>query len=237
MVLPVSRVYNHFIMKISMKKVVIPLGAAGFLLCAYSVWRVLSSKGIVFRLVMKSAFFALKICAGLIKLLFLKSLPVIWFPVLIYLVLSWFVRDHLKKKVFLFVIVSLEAAVLVNIVLPLLTSVMFALTRLPFVFCMIIQFYMFLLFLLPNELWNFLGGFVLFLKGTAVILLPDFPTFLDDIGILFAIFFFLFLYLNTLSSLVKRAGKQDSIEAAEKFLRLLPKISEKTKEQRIEKKG
>ncbi len=211
-----------------MKKVIIPLCTAGLVLSAYSAWQLFSSSGFVFRLVIRSGFFALKICAGLIKLLFIKSLPVIWFPVLAYFVLSWFVRDSLKKKIFLFVIVSVEAAILVNIILPSLTSVMFALTRFPFVFCMTLQFYMFLLFLLPNELWNFLGGLVLFLKGSAVILLPDFPTFIDDIGILFAIFFFLFLYINTLSALVKRIGNRESMETAEKvFKNLILRLSKK----------
>ncbi len=212
-----------------MKKVIIPLGAAGLFLSAYSAWQMASSSGFVFTLVIKSGFLALKICAGLIKLLFIKSLPVIWFPVLAYFVLSWFVRDNLKKKIFLFVIVSVEAAILVNIILPSLISVMFALSRLPFVFCMTLQFYMFLLFLLPNELWNFLGGLVLFLKGSAVILLPDFPTFIDDMGILFAIFFFLFLYINTLSALVKRIGNREFMETAEKvFKNLILRLSKKT---------
>ena len=191
-----------------MKKVIIPLGAAGLFLSAYSAWQLVSSSGFVFTLVIKSGFLVLKICAGLIKLLFIKSLPVIWFPVLAYFVLSWFVRDNLKKKTFLFVIVSVEAAILVNIILPSLTSVMFALSRLPFVFCMTLQFYMFLLFLLPNELWNFLGGLVLVLKGSAVILMPDFPTFIDDIGILFAIFFFLFLYIKYPFSSCEKNWKQ-----------------------------
>ncbi|MCP5514960.1 MAG: hypothetical protein H7A26_05820 [Spirochaetales bacterium] len=224
-------------MKISIKKVIIPLGAAGLILSVYSIWQLFSSSGFVLRLVLKTGFLALKICAGLVKLLFIRSLPVIWFPVLAYLVLSWFVRDRVKKKIFLFVIVSAEAALLVNIALPSLTSVMFALTRIPFLFCVTLQFYMFLLFLLPNELWNFLGGLVLFLKGSAVILLPDFPTFLDDIGILSAIFFFLFLYINTLLSIVKRIGKRESMETAEKFLHTLPELAGKIKERRIENKG
>ncbi len=52
--------------------------------------------------------------------------------------------------------------------------------RMPLV---ILQGYLFLLWFLPRELWNFIGLLISSVLGIIVILLPDLPTVFDDFGI------------------------------------------------------
>jgi hypothetical protein len=70
---------------------------------------------------------------------------------------------------------------------------------------LILQGYLFLLWLLPRELWNLMGLLVSSILGIIVILLPDLPTVFDDFGIFGAILLFFLGYLNALASLIQRA--------------------------------
>ncbi len=74
--------------------------------------------------------------------------------------------------------------------------------RMPLV---ILQGYLFLLWFLPRELWNFIGLLISSVLGIIVILLPDLPTVFDDFGIFGAILLFFLGYLNALASLIQRA--------------------------------
>ncbi|GAK59463.1 hypothetical protein U27_06448 [Candidatus Vecturithrix granuli] len=69
---------------------------------------------------------------------------------------------------------------------------------------LMLQGYMFLLWLLPRELWNLMGLLVSSILGIIVILLPDLPTVFDDFGIFGAILLFFLGYLNALASLIQR---------------------------------
>ncbi len=218
MALPQCRGYNYWMKK---RTDIIILAASLFLIFMiifFSVCSILSSSGIFFRIVFGAGILAMRICLSLFRVLVLRSFSVIWLPVALYLVMSWFIRNSLIKKAVLLLVISIDLAFLANVVFPSPYSILLSFTKMPLVFGLVIQLYMFLLFFLPNELWNFLGGFVLFLKGSAVTLLPDLPSFLDDFGIILAVFSFIFLYLNTVTGLVKRAGKRESVERAEKVL-------------------
>ena len=205
-------------LKIKIKNVFVMAVLAGVVVIMYSIWQVYNSSGIILWIVLRTGAITVKICAVVLKTLILKSLPVIWFPALTYLVLSWFIRNTPARKGALLIVISLQFALIAHIVFPHNGLFLFSITRLPLVFTLILQLYMFILFFLPGEIWNFLGAVILLFKGMAVMLLPDLPSFADDFGIILAVFSFLFLYMHTLASLVKRAGEKESLERTERFI-------------------
>ena len=166
-----------------------------------------SFSGFVFRLVVKSVFTALRIGFGLFRALFAKSLIFIWFPVLSHLAISLFTKTRFARTLFLFAAVVIHLALLLAALRHYSVYVFFSVSAFLPVFSAMVHFYLFLLFLLTAETWNFIGGLVFVFKGAAVALLPDFPSFIDDFGVIVAVFSFIFLYLNTVAFLAKRAGE------------------------------
>jgi len=80
----------------------------------------------------------------------------------------------------------------------------FSLATVPHLMLQLLHVYLFLLWLMPREAWNFLGGIVFFVNSILVVIFPDLPTFIDDCGAIFALFGFIFLYIHTLASLMQR---------------------------------
>jgi hypothetical protein len=70
----------------------------------------------------------------------------------------------------------------------------------------LLQTYLFALWVLPREVWNLLGLMLSMLLGIIVVILPDLPTAFDDFGIFSAILAFFLGYVNALASLLQRAA-------------------------------
>jgi len=66
------------------------------------------------------------------------------------------------------------------------------------------EIYLLLLWTVPRELWNFIGGFLLAIQSLIVTVMPDLPSYFDDLGMILAIFAFIFLYINTIASIIQR---------------------------------
>ena len=71
---------------------------------------------------------------------------------------------------------------------------------------LLIQGYLFALWLLPHEAWNVMGLVLSSVLGLIILISPaDLPTAFDDFGMFGAILAFFLGYLNALASLLQRA--------------------------------
>jgi hypothetical protein len=71
---------------------------------------------------------------------------------------------------------------------------------------LLIQGYLFALWLLPREVWNVMGLVLSSVLGLIILISPaDLPTAFDDFGMFGAILAFFLGYLNALASLLQRA--------------------------------
>ncbi len=71
---------------------------------------------------------------------------------------------------------------------------------------MILQAYLFLLWLFPQEIWNLIGLSLSCVLGVVILILPDLPTAFDDFGMFGAILAFFLGYVNAVASLVQRVA-------------------------------
>ena len=71
---------------------------------------------------------------------------------------------------------------------------------------LILQGYLFMLWLVPREIWNIIGLTISSLFGLIILILPDLPTSFDDFGIFGAILAFFLGYVNLVASLIQRAA-------------------------------
>jgi hypothetical protein len=78
------------------------------------------------------------------------------------------------------------------------------LKNVPDIILYIMQIYLLLLWTVPREVWNFLGGVIFVIQSVIVTIMPDLPTYFDDLGMIFAVFAFIFLYINTVAALIER---------------------------------
>ena len=128
-----------------------------------------------------------------------RSLEYLWLPIVLYLLLSLLTKAVLWRKFWClvgfswFFLLFIEHVQTTNWgeyhLLPLL----------------IVQVYLFLLWLLPQEFWNIIGLTISLLLGLIVLILPDLPTAFDDFGLFGAILVFFLGYVNLLAGLIHRA--------------------------------
>lgn len=71
---------------------------------------------------------------------------------------------------------------------------------------MMLQAYLFLLWLVPQELWNLFGLSLSCVLGVVILILPDLPSAFDDFGMFGAILAFFLGYVNAVASLVQRVA-------------------------------
>ncbi|PIE31668.1 hypothetical protein CSA56_17605, partial [candidate division KSB3 bacterium] len=71
---------------------------------------------------------------------------------------------------------------------------------------LMVQGYLFLLWLMPREIWNIIGLTISGIVGFIILVLPDLPTAFDDFGMFGAVLAFFLGYLNLLASLLQRAA-------------------------------
>jgi len=155
------------------------------------------------------------------------SLAYLWFPVIVYAAIALITTSKWLRFYLSLVALSIFMLVLMKTVLPSLSF-----TDVPSVLIYIMQVYILLLWTLPRELWNFLGAIVLTVKSAIVTLFANIPGPWDDLGIVLAIFAFIFLYIHTLASLLQRLIEgRLIIRMRTSILRLvgLPRKTSKTK--------
>ena len=145
--------------------------------------------------------------------LVLSSIALIWLPIAIYVMIS-LITVSLWWRFFL-CLVTLCGFILV---VKALLFKDFSLKSVPELLIYITQIYLLLLWVIPRELWNLAGGAVWFVESVVVTLLPNLPGYFDDIGIVAAIFAFIFLYLHTIASLVQRVVDKRLVVAGHRIV-------------------
>ena len=131
--------------------------------------------------------------------LILASLTCLWLPIVLYIgisiiTVSQWGRFYLCLATLCGFVLTIETAVFSNISLSSIFEILIYL----------MQIYLLLLWTVPREVWNFIGGAFFLLQGIIVLVIPDLPGYFDDFGFITAIFSFIFLYLHTTASLVQR---------------------------------
>lgn len=129
------------------------------------------------------------------------SFTYLWQPVLIYLLIILLTRSQIWRKFWCVVGV---AGFLLIFVSTLEQSSWKEYRLLPL---LLLQGYLFILWLLPRECWNVMGLVISSALGLVILILPDLPTSFDDFGMFGAILVFFLGYLNALASLIQRAGR------------------------------
>jgi hypothetical protein len=131
--------------------------------------------------------------------LIVLSLRYLWPPIVVYCLIGLVTKSWWWR--FFLCLVALSSCI---IIFRFWFREHFSFVLLPQFLLYIMQLYLFLLWTLPREVWNFLGGIIFFTSSIVVIIFPDLPGYLDDFGVIFAIFMFIFLYVNTVASVVQR---------------------------------
>ncbi|MCP4405764.1 MAG: hypothetical protein GY801_51765 [bacterium] len=131
-----------------------------------------------------------------------RSLEYLWLPIVLYLLLTLLTKAVLWRKFWCLVGFSWFFLLFVGQVQ---TTSWKEYHLLPL---LMLQSYLFLLWLLPQEIWNIIGLTISLILGLIVLILPDLPTAFDDFGLFGAILVFFLGYLNLLASLIQRAAQR-----------------------------
>lgn len=133
--------------------------------------------------------------------LILGSLPYLWLPVFIYILIVLLFKNLFLRKFWNGVAVCGFFLYFLNITRNITWK---EYDQLPL---LLVQGYLLLLWLLPREIWNLVGLLVSGILGMIILILPDLPSAFDDFGVFAAILTFFLAYLNTIASLVQRAER------------------------------
>ena len=143
-------------------------------------------------------------CIPYLLILITKSLFFIWPPILAYMLIG-IITTSRCWRFFLCLSVLASAIILLNrLVFSHIDFSFNTLQQVPNIFLYIMEIYLLLLWTVPRELWNFIGGFLLAIQSLIVTVMPDLPSYFDDLGMILAIFAFIFLYINTIASIIQR---------------------------------
>ena len=81
----------------------------------------------------------------------------------------------------------------------------------------IMQIYLLALWIIPKELWNFVSGGVWMMGSVIITVFPDLPSYFDDLGMIFGLFIFVFLYLHSVAMLIQRLVDENVIRSIRKL--------------------
>ena len=112
------------------------------------------------------------------------SLSYLWQPILVYLLIALLTKSQVWRKFWCLVGASGFLLILVATVKH---STWKDYQMLPL---LIMQGYLFMLWLLPREVWNIIGLLISLSLGLVILILPDFPSAFDDFGLFGAILVF-----------------------------------------------
>jgi hypothetical protein len=131
--------------------------------------------------------------------LLMTSLTYLWQPILLYILIAFLTKSKIWRRFWCLVGV---AGFLIIFVSKIEESTWKEYHLLPL---LLMQGYLFILWLLPRESWNVVGLVISTALGLIILILPDLPTAFDDFGMFGAILAFFLGYLNALASLLQRA--------------------------------
>ena len=132
--------------------------------------------------------------------LFRASLSYLWQPILICLLIALLTKSLVWRKFWYLVCLSCYLQNLLDAAQRAQWDEYHLLTL------MMLQAYLFLLWLVPQELWNLFGLSLSCVLGVVILIMPDLPTAFDDFGMFGAILAFFLGYVNAVASLVQRVA-------------------------------
>lgn len=130
------------------------------------------------------------------------SLEYLWMPITLYLLSSLLTKSVLWRK---FWCLAGFSWFFLGLVEQMHTTGWQEYHLLPL---LMLQSYLFLLWLLPQEIWNIIGLTISLILGLIVLILPDLPSAFDDFGLFGAILVFFLGYVNLLASLIQRVAQR-----------------------------
>jgi hypothetical protein len=130
------------------------------------------------------------------------SLLYLWQPILLYVLMACLTKSEFWRKFWCLVGVSGFLIIFVSKIEE------FSWKEYQVLPLLLIQGYLFMLWLLPPEFWNIIGLGISTMLGLIILLLPDLPGAFDDFGMFGAILAFFLGYLNALASLVQRVVRR-----------------------------
>ena len=132
--------------------------------------------------------------------LFRASLSYLWQPILICLLIALLTKSVVGRKFWHLVCLSWYLQNLLDAAQRAHWDEYHLLTL------MMLQAYLFLLWLVPQELWNLFGLSLSCVLGVVILIMPDLPSAFDDFGMFGAILAFFLGYVNAVASLVQRVA-------------------------------
>lgn len=135
--------------------------------------------------------------------LVLKSLLFLWMPIVLYALVHLLTASMFKRT---YALICLNCGYILYLRFVVLGD--FTMGDLPDFIFHLTQIYVLVLFTLNEAVWSFVGGVFLFFQGLLVTIMPDLPGNLDDFGMVFAIFCYIFIYLHSLIKGVKFVVKK-----------------------------
>lgn len=137
------------------------------------------------------------------------TLPLMWLPILTYIVICLLTTSRRWRLFFGLVILSFSVLITKGSINEAIANFSWSDVRGSIedfleVYPILIYIYFLLILIIPRVFWNYLGAVVWIISSLAVTVMPDLPGNIDDLGIISAIFGLIFLYINTVAYLVQR---------------------------------
>ncbi len=143
-------------------------------------------------------------CVPYLLKLIIKSIVFLWPPILSYIIIGIITTSRWWRFYLCLCMLAVSILILNHFVFAKMDFSIETLKEIPTIFMYIIQIYILLLWTFPREIWNFIGGILFAIYSLMITIMPDLPTYFDDLGMIFAVFAFIFLYINTIASITQR---------------------------------
>lgn len=138
------------------------------------------------------------------------TLPVMWWPIITYLIIGLITTSRRWRLFFGLVILSFSILITKGTVTEAIANFSWSdiggsLDDFMEIYSILIYIYLLLLLTIPRIFWNYIGAVIWMICSILVTIMPDLPGSFDDLGIISAIFGLIFLYINTVTYLVQRS--------------------------------
>ncbi len=138
-------------------------------------------------------------CIPFLIKMFLWSLTYIWPPIIVYVIISFITISKMWR--FFLGLVAL-CGFFIFAYYGFLQHI--KISNFYYIFMYIMQIYLLALWIIPKELWNIASGVVWMIGSVIITIFPDLPTYFDDLGMIFGLFIFVFIYLHTIAMIIQR---------------------------------
>jgi MFS family permease len=137
------------------------------------------------------------------------TLPLMWLPILTYIVIGLATASRRWRLFFGLVILSFSVLITKGSINEAIANFNWSDIRGSIddfleIYPILIYIYLLLILIIPRVFWNYLGAVIWMIASILVTFMPDLPGNFDDLGIISAIFGLIFLYINTVAYLVQR---------------------------------